>query len=74
MSRDIPTLMEDAAERGFSNHFEFLPDRLCCRETGTSYVTDLLKLIEMLQSDPGSDPGGEATLYLLQAEDGEKGM
>lgn len=74
MSRDIPTLMEDAAERGFSNHFEFLPDRLFCRETRTSYLKDRLKLIDMLQPDPGSDPGGEATLYLLQAADGEKGM
>lgn len=74
MNRDIPSLMEDAAKRGFTSHFEFQTEALLCRETGTSYVTERLKLIEMLQPDPGSDPGGEATLYLLEAEDGEKGM
>lgn len=74
MSRDIPALMENAAAGGFANHFEFKSDTLFCSETGKSYHSDRLILVEMVQPDPGSDPGAEATLYLLKAEDGEKGI
>ncbi|MEM7728554.1 MAG: hypothetical protein AAF311_04690 [Pseudomonadota bacterium] len=72
--KDIPALMEDAEARGYGHHFETQAKGLYCRETQTAYALGQIKVVETLFKDAGTDPGDEATLYLLEAEDGTKGM
>lgn len=74
MSKDIPALMEEAESKGFTHHFETQSKALYCRETQTAYALGQIKIIETLFKDAGTDPGDEATLYLLEAEDGTRGM
>lgn len=72
--RDIPALMEDAEKKGFKHHFETQAKGLLCRETNTAYAMGSIRVVETLHKDAGTDPGDEATLYLLEAEDGQRGM
>ena len=74
MTRDVPALLDDAAARGFSLNFEAKADALLCRETGTAYGLGDITVVDVLQKDAGTDPGDEATLFLLEASDGTRGV
>ncbi|GLQ25176.1 hypothetical protein GCM10007853_30500 [Algimonas ampicilliniresistens] len=74
MSKDIPALLEEAAERGFVKNFEIRETALFCRETKRSYIDRAIRTVDIIQKDAGTDPGDEATLFLLEAEDGERGI
>ncbi|MGB3456183.1 MAG: hypothetical protein WBG08_02365 [Litorimonas sp.] len=74
MPRDIPALMEEAEAKGFAHHFETQAKGLYCRETQTAYELGQIQVVDTLFKDAGTDPGDEATLYLLEAADGTKGM
>lgn len=74
MPRDIPAMMEEAEAKGFRHQFETQARTLLCRDTNTAYELGTIKIIETLYKDAGTDPGDEATLYLLEAEDGVRGM
>lgn len=74
MAKDIPALMEEAEAKGFTHHFETQSKALYCRETHTAYGLGQIQVIETLHKDAGTDPGDEATLYLLEAQGGMRGM
>jgi hypothetical protein len=74
MVKDIPALMEAAAARGFTLNFEMLEDDLYCRKTRLAHPIGAMTLIETLQMDGGTDPGDEATLFLLESENGDRGV
>ena len=74
MPKDIPMLLEDAATRGFTLNFETREDDIFCRNTGRAYKSETITLVETLHKDAGTDPGDEATLFLLEAEDGDRGV
>lgn len=74
MPKDIPALMEEAEVKGFKHHFETQAKGLLCRETNTAYEMGQITVVDTLFKDAGTDPGDEATLYLLEASDGERGM
>lgn len=72
--KDLPELMEEAAERGFTSSFQIKAKELHSRESDKLYGMGKIKVVEIIQKDQQStDPGDEATLYLLEASDGEKG-
>jgi hypothetical protein len=74
MPKDIPMLLEDAAARGFTLNFETQDDDLFCRKTGRTYKSETFTLVETLHKNASTDPGDEATLFLLEAEDGDRGV
>lgn len=74
MAKDIPALMEEAAARGFTLNFETRENDVYCRKTGRAYGDGAITLVETLHKDAGTDPGDEATLFLLEAEDGDRGV
>ncbi|MGB6231560.1 MAG: hypothetical protein WBF53_15705 [Litorimonas sp.] len=74
MPKDIPALMEEAEAKGFGHHFETQAKGLYCQETQTAYELGQIRVVDTLFKDAGTDPGDEATLYLLEAEDGTRGM
>lgn len=74
MAKDIPALMEEAAARGFTLNFETREDEVFCRKTGRAYTSETITLIEAMHKDAGTDPGDEATLFLLEAKDGDRGV
>lgn len=74
MPKDIPEMMEEAEAKGFKHHFETQAKGLLCRETNTAYDMGTIRVVETMHKDAGTDPGDEATLYLLEASDGERGM
>ena len=68
--KDLPALLEDAAARGFDQNFELRAQTVHCPRNGKSYALEALNLIETIHHAPGSDPGDEATLFLLECADG----
>lgn len=75
MPKDLPELMEDAAKRGFDKNFQIKAQELYCKENCKVYTLGKIKVVDTILKDPQStDPGDEATLFLLEAEDGEKGV
>jgi hypothetical protein len=42
--------------------------------TGHLYTPDELRLVHSNSTDHGTDPGDDATLYMIEAKDGTKGV
>lgn len=74
MAKDIPALLEAAAAHGFTLNFEAREQDVYCPTTGRAYGDGAITLMETIHKDAGTDPGDEATLFLLQAEDGDRGV
>lgn len=75
MPKDLPELMEEAAARGFTKNFQLKAHELHCKENCKVYTLGTIKVVETILKDPQStDPGDEATLFLLETDDGEKGI
>ena len=73
--KDLPELMEDAARRGFESNFQLQVNEFCHKTSGKYYALESIKVVDVIIKDQQStDPGDEATLYLLEADDGEKGI
>lgn len=73
--KDLPTLMEEASERGFTSHFQIDAKNFRSKQSGRDFPLGEVHVVETIRKDQQStDPGDEATLYLLEAQDGEKGM
>lgn len=72
-SPDLADLQRDAEKRGFTRNFAVADDTLCCSATGGRYRREQAKIVWSQTVDMGTDPGDDATLYLIETDDGEKG-
>lgn len=72
--KDIPYLLEKAAAKGFTHHFETQAKALYSRDTDIAYELGTIRVEDIWFRDAGTDPGSEATLFLLEAEDGTRGV
>jgi hypothetical protein len=70
---DIAELLGDAERRGFILNFALVDDGLKCPETGKCFGTADVKAVYSQSVDAGTDPGDDATIYLIETMDGRKG-
>ncbi len=71
---NLAELQENAIRHGFSHHFIYEQGGLRCDGNGPVYPPADLKIVHSNSVDQGTDPGDGATLYMIEASDGTKGM
>lgn len=74
MAKDLAALMDEARERGFEHDIFFGDGCFRCEATGELIPARDAKIVDTLMVAGGSNPGDDATLYLLQAPSGTKGF
>jgi hypothetical protein len=72
-SSDLAELLRDAEKRGFTRNFAIEGDELCCSESGERYHREQARIVWSESVDMGTDPGDDATLYLIETDGGAKG-
>lgn len=72
-SNDISKLLRDAESRGYTRNFAIEGDKLRCPETGECFAPGDAKIVWSQSVDMGTDPGDDATLYLIETASGGKG-
>lgn len=69
---DLSELLERAQARGYDNHFHVERGRF---HDGLTWLrSDQARLIDTVATDTGTDPGDDATVYLIKAESGRRGF
>ncbi len=72
-SNDLSKLLLRAESRGFTRNFAIEDDRLCCEKSGERFCSDEARIVWSQAVDMGTDPGDDATLYLIETNTGGKG-
>lgn len=72
-SPDLAELQRDAEKRGYSRNFAVKDDMLTCSATGERYAREQAVIVWSQTVDMGTDPGDDATFYLIETDDGGKG-
>ncbi|HBV00744.1 phosphoribosylpyrophosphate synthetase [Thalassospira lucentensis] len=70
----LADLQANAKEHGFEHHFICEDDGARSDGTGHLYKPHELRLVHSTSTDNGTDPGDDATLYMIEANDGTKGV
>jgi hypothetical protein len=73
MTLDIAEILDGAEREGFRLNFALEDDVLRCPETGRCFGSDDVKVVYSRSVDTGTDPGDDATVYLIETTDGRKG-
>lgn len=68
---DIAELLVDAERRGFNHNFA--GERLRGAEIGERFDPGGAKIVYSQAVDMGTDPGDDATIYLIETTAGQKG-
>tara|TARA_E500000318_G_scaffold49058_1_gene46138 strand:+ start:182 stop:475 length:294 start_codon:yes stop_codon:yes gene_type:complete len=71
---NLSDLQEMAKTRGFSHIFSASGSFVMCDGKQAKYHADDLTIIDSRSVDSGTDPGDDATLYMIEAKDGTRGM
>lgn len=74
MAKDLAALMDEARERGLEHDIFFGEGCFRCEATGELIPAKEAQIIDTLMVAGGSNPGDDATLYLLEAPSGTKGF
>jgi hypothetical protein len=70
---DLAEVLGDAERRGFTLNFALEDDGVRCPDSGACFGPDDVKVIYSQSVDTGTDPGDDATIYLIETTDGRKG-
>ena len=70
----LADLQANAKDHGFEHHFIAEEGGVRSDGTGKLYRPDELRLVHSNSTDHGTDPGDEATLFMIEANDGTKGV
>jgi len=70
---DLAELIDDARNKGFTTNFAVKKNKLTCDEGRCTFSLPELKLVDSQSVDCGTDPGDEATLYLIETQRGDRG-
>lgn len=70
---DLADLLERARERGFTLNFSCHDDSLRCRDSGTTVAAKDAWIVGEESVDQGTDPGDDATIYLIETREGVRG-
>lgn len=72
-SDDISKLLCDAESRGYTLNFAIEDEVLHCRATGERFDCGDARIVWSQSVDMGTDPGDDATIYLIETANGCKG-
>ncbi|HLU07120.1 MAG TPA: hypothetical protein VKZ91_11240 [Woeseiaceae bacterium] len=70
---DIAEILSEAERDGYRLNFALEEDALRCPETGLCFGSNDIKAVYSRSVDTGTDPGDDATVYLIETTDGRKG-
>ncbi len=70
---DLADLLDDARQRGFAHDFSHEAKGLHQRAGGKQLATEDAWLVESTSVDAGTDPGDDATIYLIETASGLRG-
>jgi hypothetical protein len=70
---DLAELLGDACRRGFTSNFAIDRDCLTCSESGERIAPDNARIVASQSVDQGTDPGDDATIYLIESDTGRRG-
>jgi hypothetical protein len=69
---DLSELIVEA-KGGFGYNFAVEDDRLVCPDTGENFAQDSASIVWSESVDMGTDPGDDATIFLIETTNGRKG-
>ena len=70
---DLAELLGDVESRGFTHNFAYESGELRCSQHGECVPADEARIVDSRSVDTGTDPGDDATVYLIQTDSGLKG-
>lgn len=70
---DLAELLEDVRARGYDSNFSVRKGQLHCPDTGEVRDADDARIVDSRSVDQGTDPGDDATIYLIELRDGRRG-
>ena len=70
---DMAELLDDARRHGFTSNFAFAGDRLRCSGSDERIAAEDAWIVDSQAVDLGTDPGDDATIYLIETRNGRRG-
>lgn len=74
MYEDLADAIESLKEKGYEHTFSIKGDVIECARLNKTYSGSELTIVKKYNRNLNSDPGSEATVYALVADDGTKGF
>jgi len=69
----LAKILRDVEGRGFTRNLAWDAGRLRCSETGERIAEADARIVDSIAVDMGTDPGDDATVYLIESASGTKG-
>lgn len=69
----LAKVLSDVEARGFKRNLAWNAGELRCSETGESVSEQDARIVESIPVDMGTDPGDDATVYLIESAGRPKG-
>ena len=73
MYHDLAEAVEESKDKGYTHLFEVKKDCLKCDLDDSEFGIDKLHIVTSYHFDQGTDPGDDASLFLIETESGIKG-
>ncbi|MDX1639590.1 MAG: hypothetical protein R3281_16620 [Balneolaceae bacterium] len=73
MYKNLAEAIESAKEKGYIHLFEVGENSLTCNELDREFSSDSLQIAASFHFDRGTNPGDDASLYLIETDTGAKG-
>ena len=70
---DLSELLSRAREDGYTTSFSCAGGCLVCADSGREYRASEAWIVDSRSVDQGTDPGDDATMYLIETRDGRRG-
>lgn len=71
--KDLTEVLEEAKQRGFAHNFGVDGNALLCAGTNERFECEQSWVVGSTTVDMGTDPGDDATVYLIETESGRRG-
>lgn len=69
----LAKVLSDAEARGFKRNLAWDAGALRCSETGECISAEDARIVDSIPLDMGTDPGDDATVYLIESAGNPKG-
>jgi hypothetical protein len=71
--KSLASCLNIATRDGYTENFKIVDDELQSLETGKSFKSDEVKIVNFYRFEGASDPSDSAILYVIETRDGSKG-
>ncbi len=70
---DMAEVLENVQARGYTSNFALAGERLRCSESNAEIDASDAWIVDSQSIDGGTDPGDDATIYLINTRCGQRG-